>query len=95
MKGKDKAVISTIGSKASEALKISGKTMDDTDALKKKIKALATDIMIGGLIIIFTALFYDIIAQLSLHHHSEGFGADQITLLIIGIIITLWGLFRR
>lgn len=95
MKGKDKARLNTTDSKASEALKMSGRNMDDTDALKKKVKALGNDIMIGGIIITLTALLYDLIAQYSLHHHNEGFGADQITLLIIGLIITAWGAFRR
>lgn len=95
MRKKERARLNTTDSKASEALKISGHTMDETDALKKKISRLATDIMIGGIIIMLTAVLYDLIAELSLHHHNRGFGADQITLLIIGFIITAWGAFRR
>jgi len=88
MRKKDKKIISTIGSKASQAL-------DEVFELRREKREIFTQIMYAGGLIFLGAFLYDFVAEVCNHRYSEGWGADQIIVMGIEVVVALWGLWRR
>lgn len=90
-----KGRIETTNAKANQALNVAGKVMDEVYALRKENRTTFTQIMYGGILIFLGAFLYDFIARLLTHKYTEGWGRDQLIVMGIGIIIALWGAWRK